>query len=213
MSIREENGPLEAVLRAAAAPAHQAELAGEQEAVAAFLAAEPAPRRRSLLARILTVKALVIGGVAASTGVVLATASGVLPAPWPERPSGPAADPPAVTTTTSLPAVTPPAGSPSAESEPADQDATPPPSNAPPCDDHCVDGGAGHEPDQPHDESGRNDNPGKGDKPDRDRNSTPPTSTTTTTAPSSGPRSPGSSASGAETAVPPNGATPPTKGG
>ena len=95
--------PLAAALRAAAAPAHPDELSGERAAMAAFAAAHldpvPEPRRpsmlKSTLAKILTVKAAVILAAAAGTGgVVLASTSGVLPAPWTDSP----ADPPAVTT-------------------------------------------------------------------------------------------------------------------
>jgi hypothetical protein len=211
MSIREEHqGSLEPVLRAAAAPAHPAELAGEQEAVAAFLAAAPAPRRRSFLARVLTVKAMVIAGVATSTTVVLAAVSGVLPAPWPQQPSVPPADnPPAIITTTSQPAMTPPAGHPPVESEQADEDQVQPDAPATgqpqqdsrPCD-HCD----GDRRDRSPDESDGDKSP-KGGKQDKSPTSPP------SAVPPSGTRSPDSSASGAETAVPPSGAKPPTKGG
>lgn len=78
---------LAAVLRAAAAPAHPEELAGEAETVAAFRAASTvtAPshrsRLRSVLARVLTVKAVIVLAVAGSAGAVTA-ATGLLSAPW-----------------------------------------------------------------------------------------------------------------------------------
>ncbi|GAB1516194.1 hypothetical protein [Actinophytocola sp. KF-1] len=78
---------LATVLRAATAPAHPGELAGEAAAVAAFraAAAEKAPGRpsklRSVLAKVLTVKAVIVIAVAGSAGIV-AAATGVLPAPW-----------------------------------------------------------------------------------------------------------------------------------
>jgi hypothetical protein len=89
----EQAGPLADVLRAAAAPAHPEELAGEGAALAAFRAAAqaeavPAARKpsafRSVLGKVLTVKALVVLAVAGTTGVVVAATSGVLPAPWSE---------------------------------------------------------------------------------------------------------------------------------
>lgn len=77
---------LAAVLRAASAPAHPGELAGEEAAVAAFRAAEAAPRQRSplraVLAKVLTVKAVIALAVAGSAGIVVAATGGVLPAPW-----------------------------------------------------------------------------------------------------------------------------------
>ena len=77
---------LAAVLRAASAPAHPGELAGEEAAVAAFRAAETAPRQRSplraVLAKVLTVKAVIAIAVAGSAGIVVAATGGVRPAPW-----------------------------------------------------------------------------------------------------------------------------------
>jgi hypothetical protein len=100
------SGPLAGVLRAAAAPAHPEELAGEAAAMAAFLADAqpvPAPRRssalRSLLAKVLTVKALLVVAAAGTTGVVLAASGSVVPLPR----SGPSPEPPAITTTTQTP--------------------------------------------------------------------------------------------------------------
>jgi hypothetical protein len=99
-------GPLAALLRAAAAPAHQEELAGEQAALVAFrdaAALDPVPvsRRPSLLrtalAKILTVKGLIIVAAAGSTGIVLA-AAGALPGPWADTP----ADPPSVRSSASV---------------------------------------------------------------------------------------------------------------
>lgn len=86
-----ETGPVAVVLRAAAAPAHAEELAGENAAVAAFRSAAlaPVPSRPSVFRRTLT-KALVVKGVlvlaiAGSTGVVLAASEGALPVPWSDR--------------------------------------------------------------------------------------------------------------------------------
>jgi hypothetical protein len=78
---------LAAVLRAAAAPAHPDELAGEEAAMAAFrTAADTAPGRpslvRTVLAKVLTVKAVIVLAVAGSAGVVVAATGGVLPTPW-----------------------------------------------------------------------------------------------------------------------------------
>jgi hypothetical protein len=75
--------PLTAFLAAAAAPAHEDELAGEEAAVAAFRRARLASpsRRRPMFARLLTVKAAVALGLATTAigGVALAAASGTLP--------------------------------------------------------------------------------------------------------------------------------------
>jgi hypothetical protein len=90
------SSPLAAVLRAASAPTHPAELAGEQAALVAFLdaaALDPAPvsRRPSLfrtaLTKILTVKALIIVAASGSTGVVLAAVGVALPGPWIDTPA------------------------------------------------------------------------------------------------------------------------------
>lgn len=98
-------GPVAALLCAAAAPAHQDELAGEEAAVAAFRSASVAavPHKRSVfrsaLTKALTVKAVIVMAVAGSTGIVLAASEGALPMPWS---NGPAA-PPLTTTTTPAP--------------------------------------------------------------------------------------------------------------
>jgi hypothetical protein len=212
MSIRggdpHADGRLAAVLRAATAPAHQDELAGEGEALAAFRAAANAPRRRSLLTRILTVKALVIGSVAASTGVVLAAAGGALPVPWDERPAGPAPEPPAVTT--SLPAGTSSAGDPPRVSEPATGETPAGPESTesvPPLP-------------EGDDRSHKGDKNDKGDRGGKsgNRQSAPPITTTNETppaqteAPSGRSRTPDSAAPGAVTAAPPSGAAPPAEG-
>ncbi|MFI7677245.1 hypothetical protein [Actinophytocola sp. NPDC049390] len=104
------------VLRAAAAPAHPGELAGEEAAVAAFRQAAPvgtAPSRpsaaRRVLAKVLTVKAAVAIAVTGSAGVVLAASGGVLPTPWSAAPSTEQA--PTVTATTA-PAATGDRGAP-----------------------------------------------------------------------------------------------------
>ncbi len=85
-------GPVAVVLRAAAAPAHADELAGEPAAVAAFreAAVAPAPHRsvfRRSVAKALTIKAVLAVAVAGSTGVVLAASEGALPVPWSTTPS------------------------------------------------------------------------------------------------------------------------------
>lgn len=96
---------LAAVLRAAAAPAHPGELAGEEAALVAFrAAAETAPGPpslwRTVLAKVLTVKAVIALTVAGSAGVVVAATGGVLPTPW-------SADPPAEQSSTAAPAPPP----------------------------------------------------------------------------------------------------------
>ena len=107
------NERLDAVLRAAAAPAHPGELAGEEAAVAAFRAAaavETAPSRpsviRTVLAKVLTVKAVIVLAVGGSAGIVLAASGGVLPAPWSATPQAPPAPVP-LTTTTPAPSAEP----------------------------------------------------------------------------------------------------------
>lgn len=194
--------PLDAVLRAASVPGHPEELAGEGAAVAAFQAAAPAPRRWPLLGRVLTVKAVVIAVLATSTGAVVATVGVVLPILRPEPAPLQPADPPAVTRT-SVPAVPPPAGLSSATTEPPAAETTtqpPPPSG---CDD-CAGGREGKR-DNP-DDSGRS---GKG----KDGKGGQPPSTETRPAESSGrTQTPDSPARGAATAVPPNGAKPPSPG-
>lgn len=198
--------PLEAVLRAASVPGHPEELAGEHAAMAAFRAAAPAPRRR-LLARVLTVKALVIGGVTLSTGTVLAMAGGVfIPILRNEpAPTTPVEVPAVIRTSES--AVTPPTGLTSATTEPpAGEPST---QQTPP--DECGDcsGREGKRDNQ--DDQGR---PGK----DRDGKGGKPPSTETseraddTTASSSQTQTPDSPARGAITAVPPSGAEPPSPG-
>lgn len=97
-------GPVASVLRAAAAPAHRDELAGEDAAVAAFrTAATAVPARepvfRKAVAKALTVKVAIVLAIAGSTGVVLAASEGALPVPWSNSP----ADPPATTTTPPAP--------------------------------------------------------------------------------------------------------------
>ncbi|MBB4905896.1 hypothetical protein [Actinophytocola algeriensis] len=95
---------LAAVLRAAAAPAHPGELAGEEAALAAFrVAAATVPSRpsmlRTVLAKVLTVKAVILLAVAGSAGIVVAATGGVLPTPW-------SAAPPAAESSTAAPAPT-----------------------------------------------------------------------------------------------------------
>lgn len=209
--------PLAAVLRAASAPGHPEELAGMETAMAAFRVAAPPRRRRKVLTRVLTVKALVVGALAASTGVVLATVSGVLPIPRPE-PTLPA-DPPAVTDTASVPAMPPPDGpeSPSGQPDDPSKPAVGPQQGAdPPCG-SCV---PGYDPSK--DKPGKA-KPGK-DGTDAESTPTPPPGEP----PPGGPRAssghpasgrtsraktPGSPAHGAATAVPPSGAEPPSQGG
>jgi hypothetical protein len=94
-------GPVASVLRAAAAPAHRNELAGEDAAVAAFrTAATAAPARQPVfpraVAKALTIKVAIVLAIAGSTGVVLAASEGALPVPWSNSP----VDQPATTTTT-----------------------------------------------------------------------------------------------------------------
>jgi hypothetical protein len=203
--------PLDAVLRAATVPGHPEELAGEEKAMAAFRAAVPAPRR-SLFARVLTVKVLVIGAVATSTGVVLAAAGGVIPilreptvveTPAPPPTNNPAEvdSPPGVDETTSeAPVTTSTTGEPPTQSD---------------------------VPNQPDPGKG-----GKGDKDGKERDgrpgggygspsssTSPPTGeeteeeTQTSGPPTSRAETPDSTAHGAVTAVPPNGAEPPSSGG
>ena len=107
-------GPVAVLLRAAAAPAHAEELAGEDTAVAAFRSAAlaPVPGRPSVFRRTLT-KALVVKGVlvlaiAGSTGVVLAASEGALPVPWSDGP----VEGPGNGTTTVTPTTTPKPGKP-----------------------------------------------------------------------------------------------------
>jgi hypothetical protein len=76
--------PLSDLLAAAAAPAREGELAGEQAALAAFrdarLADAPQPRRESMLAKVLTVKVAVIAAsVVAAGGVAVAAVTSSLP--------------------------------------------------------------------------------------------------------------------------------------
>ena len=118
---------LAAVLRAASAPAHPGELAGEEAAVAAFrqaAAVETAPSRpsalRRVLTKVLTVKAAVALAVTGSAGVVLAATGGVLPTPWSAVP--PAEQAPTsttVSTASTAPAAPPATGERSAEREPS----------------------------------------------------------------------------------------------
>jgi hypothetical protein len=88
--------PLARVLAAAAAPARDSELTGEQVAVAAFEANHLVPdatsqkRRKSMLAKLLTAKVLVSSfAVCATGGVALAASSGALTSPTsPQTSSG-----------------------------------------------------------------------------------------------------------------------------
>jgi hypothetical protein len=209
--------PLDAVLRVASAPGFPEELAGMDAAAAAFREAAPQPRKRSVLVRVLTVKALVVGAVAVSTGVVLAAAGGVLPIPRPE-PTVPS-DRPAVTETASVPAVPPPGG-PATSSRPADDPSQPtvgPRQGAdPPCAEQC------HQPKPSK-------NQGKPDKTKPEKGGGPHASPPVTQPPPGGPppggatpptqdrgpgraSTPGSPPSGAVNAVPPIGAEPPSQG-
>jgi len=199
--------PLDAVLRAASVPGYPEELAGERAAMAAFRAAAPAPRRRSLLARVLTVKALVIGGVTLSTGTVLAVAGGVfMPIlrnePAPTTP----ADVPAVIRTSES-AVPPLTGPSSTTTEPpAGESST---QQAPPSECGDCPGRKGR-----HDKTDDDGRPGK----EKDREDNRPPSTRTSepaddkTESSSQTQTPDSPAHGAVTAVPPNGAETPSPG-
>jgi len=196
--------PLDAALRAATAPGHAEELAGEDAAVAAFRAAAPvpAPRRRPLLARVLTVKTLVIGVSAASTAVVLVVVAGVLPFLPSEEPSStPPASPSVVTNEGSEPALPLPDSSTARTDVPA----TPGKSSHPP-DDRAPEQGrpdVGPEQDRGHD-GDKND---KEDKKDKDVDPRSQNGSNGRT------KTPGSPAQGAVTAVPPTGAKPPSQGG
>jgi hypothetical protein len=199
--------PLDAVLRAASVPGHPEELAGEHAALAAFRAAAPAPRRRSLFARVLTVKALVIGGVTLSTGTVLAVAGGVfMPILRNEpAPTTPAELPAVIRTSES--AVPPPTGLSSVPTEPlAGESSTqqPPPSE---CDD-CS-GREGRHDKQDDDDRPGKDKDGKGGQQPSTETSEPADDTTRS---SSQTQTPDSPAHGAVTAVPPSGAEPPSPG-
>jgi hypothetical protein len=140
-------GPVAVVLRAAAAPAHAEELAGEDTAVAAFRSAglAPVPGRPSVFRRTLT-KALVVKGVlalaiAGSTGVVLAASEGALPVPWSDRQD----EAPGHSTATVTP-TTPKPGNPDPKAPAGDADdgkrhaATPDPSVAGLCDAYTAGG-------------------------------------------------------------------------
>ncbi|GAA2574407.1 hypothetical protein SMC26_36465 [Actinomadura fulvescens] len=109
-------GPLAHVLAAASTSGRQSELIGEDAAVAAFLAADPAPKRtRGLpLARLLTAKIAALSLATAAGGVALAAGTGALP-------MGPLGKGP----TTTLSPVKPVTKSPSAE--PYGQNETSPP--------------------------------------------------------------------------------------
>lgn len=125
---------LATALRAAAAPAHPEELTGERAALAAYTTARlgpvPETRRQSMfksaLAKVLTVKAAVVGiAVVGASGVALAAGTGALP--W----SGTPADPPAPSkaATPSTPPPVTATGRPSDAGKPADKPAaTPAPS-------------------------------------------------------------------------------------
>lgn len=202
--------PLEAVLRAATVPWHPDELAGEHAAVAAFrAAADAAPRRRPLLRRVLTVKALVIGAVATSAGVVLTTAGAVLPILRPEPVPSTVPAAPTSVSESSAPTGSPSAGLQTVTTTPPAEETTPNPPDGP---------GKGAEHDNPDD----SDRPGKGKdgKDGKDGKQNPPPSTENSepagggmTQPSSRTETPDNSAHGAVTAVPPSGAEPPSPGG
>ncbi|GIF74995.1 hypothetical protein [Asanoa siamensis] len=90
-----DGGPLPPALAALRAPAHPAELRGEEAAVAAFRAArEPGPvatpaaaRRARIVGRALAVKLAVAGAVLAGGGLAVAAATGTLPVQSPVRPA------------------------------------------------------------------------------------------------------------------------------
>jgi hypothetical protein len=204
------HGSLSGVLRAATAPAHPAELTGEQEAVAAFRDARSAPRR-SLLARILTVKAVIIAAAAVSTGVVVAATGGGLP--WPHTSTRPPAESPATVDPASVPAPTQPAVPPSTSSAQDPPGPATPPSTATP-------DGTGKEPGQRGGGPDDRPRPGNGgdddkdsDKDKDDKGKTGDSPITERVEPSNTTQTPDSSARGAVTAVPPNGAKPPSQGG
>lgn len=113
------HGPLGDLLARAAAPGTPRELAGAPAAMAAFRAAQPAPlaRGHTTLRRALALKAGALVAALAIGGVAFAAHSGVLPNPFPGRPSPGPAD------TSSAPATTPDGGdrspSPAASATPA----------------------------------------------------------------------------------------------
>lgn len=126
------------VLRAAAAPAHPEELAGEHRALAAYLdayldAAQLGPvtetRRpsmlKSALAKALTVKAAIVVAALGASGVALAAGTGALPTPWSGNPSHPPASSRAADPSTSSDHST---GRPSDAGKPTDASGTPSPS-------------------------------------------------------------------------------------
>lgn len=202
------HGSLTGVLRAATAPAHPAELAGEQEALAAFRVAQSAPRR-SLLARILTVKAVIIAAAAVSTGVVVA-ATGL---PWPHTESRPPADSPVTVDPASVPAVTHPAGPSSSSSKQKPPGPETPPST-------IVPGNTGGAQKPPHDRENDKPRPGEDEK-DKDKNKDDEDNDRAgssardvqPTEQASPQQTPDSSARGAVTAAPPSGGEPPSQGG
>jgi|tagenome__1003787_1003787.scaffolds.fasta_scaffold20966226_3 hypothetical protein len=145
--------PLAALLHAATAPAHPAELAGERAALTAFEAAAqldpvPSPRRqnvlKSTLAKILTVKAaIILAATAGTTGVVLASTTGALQATEAPEPVGPQHTVHSAPHTTHKPSDT---GKPAETGKPNGATATPDPSTAGLCNAY---------------EAHRDDNPGK----------------------------------------------------
>jgi hypothetical protein len=111
------------VLSAAAAPARDSELAGEQMAVAAFEAnrlvpfATPQKERKSMLAKLLTAKVIVASMATLATGGVALAASGALPGTGSPKTSSsqPATSPTTLSTPFAVPssgAGTPPTHSP-----------------------------------------------------------------------------------------------------
>lgn len=225
-------GTLGPVVRAATAPAHDDELAGEGAALAAFRAAATTPRPsrfRAVVTRLLTVKAVVAVSVAGSAGIVLA-ATGSLPSPWSEP------TPPPVTT----PAPNPSSTGVERRVEDVDPGKPQPGKPAAPPRHDSEPGRSGEKPGR-SDESARPDRPGKQDKPtkpakpgkpsDKDEDHdedeedggnedqenqrpAPDPGEPTHLRPGSGrPHAPGNPPSGAAPTVPPSGVTPPSPGG
>jgi hypothetical protein len=112
-----------------------------------------APSKRSFLARLLTVKALVAGGVAVSTGVVLAAVGGALPGPGLE----PGNTPPSVTSPAPTTTEQQQDGPASTTDEPAGRPTSPPTSTQERCGD-CRSGDDGR--DNPGADGPGDDNPG-----------------------------------------------------
>jgi hypothetical protein len=138
---RAGNDRLSDLLAAAAAPARDHELAGEQAAVAAFRAARldvaPQPRRSRMLS-LLSVK-IAATAAAAAGGIALAAAAGALPGQQREEPA-----PTAGTNVVSTTSTTPKAATPGTPGEKPDNSASPSPSLQGLCQAYTAGAGAEH---------------------------------------------------------------------